>query len=104
MQRGDKLKSFKTEVVIPLLILGLIAIWNMDRLAATFFEAEHATVRLKNCASAECELHGTLRIEPMSGDYLLTSVEGRVTPLPSILSGQRSLAGQDCQVGKPTDS
>ncbi|AGL46541.1 MULTISPECIES: hypothetical protein [Pseudomonas] len=82
MQRGDKLKSFKTEVVIPLLILGLIAIWNMDRLAATFFEAEHATVRLKNCASAECELHGTLRIEPMSGDYLLTSVEGRVTRFP----------------------
>lgn len=47
-----------------------------------FFEAENATVRLRNCASAECELHGTLRIEPMSGDYLLTSAEGRVTRFP----------------------
>ncbi|HDS1682520.1 TPA: hypothetical protein QEM39_004111 [Pseudomonas putida] len=53
MRRVDKLNSFKTEVVIPLLILGLIAIWNMDRLAAMFFEVENATVRLRNCASAE---------------------------------------------------
>ncbi|MDI6671948.1 hypothetical protein QMA79_19225 [Pseudomonas aeruginosa] len=68
--------------MIPLLILGLIALWNMDRLSAMFFEAENAKVRLKNCASAECELHGTLRIEPISGDYLLTRAEGEVTRFP----------------------
>ncbi|HCR1674879.1 TPA: hypothetical protein ONB00_003397 [Pseudomonas aeruginosa] len=56
MRHGDKLKSFKSGVEIPLLILGLIVIRNMDRLAAMFFEAENATVRLRNCASAECEL------------------------------------------------
>jgi hypothetical protein len=69
--------------LLSVLLVSLITIFstfNVHNFYAYWWKAENATVTLNNC-SGDCELTGTLRIEPWTGNHLLEEPDGSITTL-----------------------
>lgn len=61
-----------------LLVVAFFLLPSVLRTVSAFYwSAENATVHLSNC-STDCELKGTLRIAPWTGDYYITNETGRI--------------------------
>jgi hypothetical protein len=69
-------RSAKRALAILFILLAVMAIINMEKMVSLFFVAEDTTVRLKGCDDSTCELHGTLKVDPISGDYMLHRKDG----------------------------
>lgn len=70
---GDSFKTvfavFVGFILISLLFYGHV-LYNL------FWNAEKATINLSNCNS-NCEIHGTLRMKPVTGELFLEAEDGR---------------------------
>lgn len=62
-------------------LLAVFAASNAHNWYAYWWKAENATVTLSDCSGGDCELSGTLRIEPWTGNHLLEKPDGSVTTL-----------------------
>lgn len=67
------------------LALVLHYAWNFG--SRFFHETPNTSVRLKGCDTEGCEIRGTLKTDPWSGDYLLVLADGSTVRFhPSAMS------------------
>lgn len=59
-----------------LLVAAVLALGNMHRLYALFWEVDNAVVKLSRCERANCEVHGRLRVDGWSGEFVLETRDG----------------------------
>jgi hypothetical protein len=68
--------SKRNLLFIAVIALNIMLIGYMDNIIAYFSEPTYTIVRLKDCATPECELEGLLDRDPRTMNFTLTQDDG----------------------------